>query len=627
MALGPQPQRELTPMLALGIVWPRSRMAAGAPPKGMIRSERMLGRRDFLRSAARTALLGAAGSNLAFPSALTSPAHPVPSTLPDHAALQASPSSPVFEEVPASTSGISWIHENARSPQRFLPESLGPGCAFLDYDNDGWMDIYLVNSGPCDFYQPAKPLKNALYRNNRDGTFTDVTDKAGVAGGTFGMGIAVGDYDNDGFPDIFVTAYGRCLLYHNNGDGTFTDVTSKAGVATPGWTTSAVWFDYDNDGLLDLFVCSYVRYDLSQGLLCADKDKDGRLYYHYCIPHLFKPTPSVLWHNNGNGTFTQAGHGTEIERSLGKALGVVATDVNDDGLMDLFVANDTAQNFLFVNRGKGRWRDRALAGGVAYGSSGRPRSGMGVDAADVDGDGRQDLFVANIDHEMFALYRNDGGELFTDVSRDHGVGDATLLLSGWGLKFLDVDNDGRVDLLLANGHPDDMIARRASEVEYREPLLLFRHDGRRLRNISAQAGPVFAKSFPARGLAAGDFNNDGRVDALVGCNGESPLLLRNTTSATNHWIGVKLQGVTCNRDAVGTRLTWSADGVKRSRLKAGGGSYLSSHDPREVLGLGGSTKLDWLEIKWPPPSGKIERFTSVPIDRYVTITEGKGIQT
>jgi hypothetical protein len=228
---------------------------------------------------------------------------------------------------------------------------------------------------------------------------------------------------------------------------------------------------------------------------------------------------------------------------------------------------------------------------------------------------------------MFALYRNDGGELFTDVSRDHGIDDATLLLSGWGLKFLDVDNDGRVDLLLANGHPDDMIARRASEVEYREPLLLFRHDGRRLRNISAQAGPVFAKTFPARGLAVGDFDNDGRVDALIGCNGEAPLLLRNTATQENHWVGVRLQGAKCNRDAIGARVSWSAGGVKRSRLKTGGGSYLSSHDPREVLGLGKATALEWLEIKWPRPSGRVERFTNVPIDRYVTITEGKGIQT
>jgi hypothetical protein len=530
---------------------------------------------------------------------------------------------PLFEEIPPAASGIAWIHENAMSPQRFLPESLGPGCAFLDYDNDGWMDLYLVNSGPSDFYRPVRPLKNALYKNNRDGTFTDVTDKAGVAGGTFGMGVAVGDYNNDGHPDIFITAYGRSILYRNNGDGTFTDVTERAGLAAPGWTTSAVWFDYDNDGLLDLFVCSYVRYELTQGLLCADR-KDGRLYYHYCIPHLFKPTPSVLLHNNGDGTFTRV-RGTDIDRASGKALGVVATDINNDGLMDLFVANDTVQNFLFVNRGKNGWQERGPGAGVAYGDSGQLRSGMGVDAADLDGDGWQDLVVANIDHELVSLYRNDRGRFFTDVAREHGLAGATRLLSGWGLKFFDFDNDGRVDLFLANGHPDDSIALRAPDVQYKEPLLLFHNDGRRLHNVSRQAGPVFSKAFPARGLAVGDFNNDGRVDVLIGCNGEAPVLLRNNASQDHQWVGLKLRGVTCNRDAVGARLAWSAGGTQKSRLKTGGGSYLSSHDPREVLGLGHAARLDWLEIKWPLPSGKIERFTNVPVDRYVTVTEGKGI--
>ena len=570
----------------------------------------MLTRRDFLQTAARAGLISAALPRLG---------GRIGAAAPDE--------SPWFEEVPAWASGLTWVHENARSPQRFLPESLGPGCAFLDYDNDGWMDIYLVNSGPCDFYQPARPLRNALYKNNRDGTFADVTDKAGVPGGTFGMGVAVGDYDNDGYPDIFMTSYGRCILYHNNGDGTFTDVTARAGVAAPGWTTGAVWFDYDNDGRLDLFVCGYVRYDLTQGLLCADKDKNGRLYYHYCIPHLFKPTGSHLFHNNGDGTFTPAGRGSDIGRLLGKSLGVVATDINNDGLLDLFVANDTAQNFLFVNRGRKGWQERGLSAGIAYGSTGEPRSGMGVDAADVDGDGWQDLLVANIDHEMFSLYKNTKGDFFTDVAREHGLADATRLLSGWGLKLFDFDNDGSVDLLLANGHPDDSIALRAPDVKYKEPLLLFRNDGRRLRNVSDQGGPVFSKTFSARGLAVGDFNNDGRVDVLIGCNGEAPLLLHNQAARDNHWVGLKLQGMTCNRDAVGARLTWSAGGRMRSRLKTGGGSYLSSHDPREVLGLGRTTALDWLEIKWPLPSGKVERLTNVPIDRYLTIVEGRGITT
>ena len=535
---------------------------------------------------------------------------------------------PRFESVPASRSGITWVHENAMSPQRFLPESLGPGCAFLDYDNDGWMDLYLVNSGPADFFQPLagqSPLKNALYHNNRDGTFTDVTDRAGVAGGTFGMGVAAGDYDNDGYPDLFVTAYGRPMLYHNNGDGTFTDVTNRAGIAMSGWTTSAVWFDYDNDGRLDLFVCSYVDYDLRQGLLCADRNRDGSLYYHYCIPHLFKPTPSALWHNNGNGTFTRV-TGTAIDRALGKALGVVATDLDNNGLLDLVVANDTSPNFLFRNRGKGQWQEDGVKAGVAYSASGNPRSGMGVDAADVNGDGFPDIVVANIDHENFSLYESHRGDFFTDAAPDHGLAQATRLMSGWGAKFFDADNDGRTDLLLANGHPDDLIARRAADVRYKEPLLLFRHDGRRLRDVSAQSGAVFANAYAARGLAVGDFDNDGRVDALVGCNGGAPVLLRNVTPPGHHWVGVRLQGTACNRDAIGARITWSAGGVRRSRFRSGGGSYLSSHDPREVLGVGTAAKIDTLEITWPLPSGRTERLTNVPIDRYLTIVEGRGIQ-
>jgi hypothetical protein len=564
----------------------------------------MLTRRTFLDAALRAGALGAAAA-------------PCASRL----FAQAAP--PLFEEVSSAVSGLTWRHDNAVSVTRFLPESLGPGCAFLDYDNDGWMDIYLVNTGPSDFYTPTRPTRNALYRNNRDGTFTDVTEKAGVAGGTFGTGVAVGDFDNDGYPDLFVTAYGRCILYRNNGNGTFTDVTEKAGVAAPGFTTSAVWFDYDGDGRLDLFVGSFVDYGPGSPRLCADR-RGNLLAYHYCIPHLFTPTASVLFHNNGDGTFRRVDQGTAIARAQGKALGVVATDVNNDGRMDLFVANDTTRNVLFMNRGGGAWQETGVQAGVAYSASGNVRSGMGVDAADIDGDGWQDLFVANIDQEMYSLYRNARGDYFTDVARDHGVADATRLLSGWGLKLLDFDNDGLVDLFVANGHPDDTIAQRAPGVQYRQPLLFFQHDGRRLRNVSAQAGPTFGKRFSARGLAVGDFNNDGRVDVLLGCNGEMPVLLRNNTGLEHHWVGLRLQGTMCNRDAIGARITWSAGGVRRSRQKTGGGSYLSSHDPREVLGLGRAERLDWLEITWPAPSGRTERLTDVPVDRYVTIREGRG---
>lgn len=541
-------------------------------------------------------------------------------------ALRAQPAPPLFEEVPAAASGIRWVHDNGLSAERYLPETLPPGCAFLDFDNDGWMDLFLVNSGPCDFYTPRQPLQHALYKNNRDGTFTDVTARAGIApSASFGQGVAVGDFDNDGFPDIFITAYGRPTLLKNNGNGTFSDITMKAGLAGPelaqGWTTSAVWFDYDNDGRLDLFVCSFVRYGAGDRFSCGD-NKLGRKYY--CIPRVFKPTPSLLYRNMGDGTFRLVSRGTDIEKALGKGLGVVATDINNDGLMDLFQANDTVQNFLFANRGGGKWEEIGLAAEVAFSESGQARSGMGVDAFDINGDGWQDLFVANVDQEMFSLYQNNRNENFSDTAHRNSVAQATRLMSGWGLKFFDYDNDGLVDAMLSNGHPDDMIEQYSQQVKYKEPLLLFHHDGAKLVNVSASAGPVFARSFPARGLAVGDYNNDGRIDVLVGNCGEAPLLLKNNAGTGNHWVGLKLVGRNCNRDAVGARISWQAGGKRLARLKNSGGSYLSSHDPREVLGLGAATRMDWLEVRWPKPSTRIERFANLTADRYHEITEGAG---
>jgi hypothetical protein len=532
------------------------------------------------------------------------------------------PDAPLFEEVPPAKSGISWTHDNGMSAERYLPETMPPGCAFLDYDNDGWMDIFLVNTGPSDFFTPKKPLRNALYRNNRDGSFTDVTERAGVAGGrAFNMGVAVGDFDNDGFPDMLVTAFGKPTLYANNRDGTFTDITEKSGLGKAGWTTSAVWFDFDNDGRLDLFLCSFVSYGPAERFACGD-NKLGRKYY--CIPRVFKPTASMLYRNNGDRTFTEVGRGTDIGKALGKALGVVATDINNDGRMDLFVANDTVQNFLFLNRGQGKWDEVALAAEVGFSANGQARSGMGVDAADLNGDGLEDLFVANVDQEMFSLYQNNGDETFTDTAQKNSVAQSTRFMSGWGLKFFDYDNDGSLDLILANGHPDDMIEEYSQQVKYREPLLLFHQENGRLRNVSAEAGPAFRKSWPARGLAVGDYDNDGRPDVLIGNVGSAPLLLHNTADFGNHWVGLKLQGTTCNRDAVGARLTWSAGGRKRTRLKNGGGSYLSSHDPRQVLGLGAQSRLDWLDIVWPAPSRRTERFTNLKVDAYQTVVEGSG---
>jgi enediyne biosynthesis protein E4 len=533
---------------------------------------------------------------------------------------------PIFRTVAPEESGITFVNDNARSVAHYLPESMASGCAFLDYDNDGWLDIFLVNTGPCDFFHPppGRRPRNALYRNNRDGTFTDVTAAAGVEGVTFSMGIAVGDYNADGFPDLYVTAYGRNTLYHNNGNGTFTDVTEKAGLADPNWSTSAVWFDYDNDGKLDLFVCSFVKYSGDAEDLCGN-NLAGEHYY--CIPRVFEGRASKLYHNNGDGTFSEVGKLSAIGKNMGKSHGVVATDINNDGWMDLFVSNDTEPNYLFLNRGGGKFEEIAFAAGVAYSDVGLPRSGMGVDSADYDNDGRLDLFVANIDHENFSLYHNDGQDSFSDDAFETGIASATHLYSGWGLKFFDYDNDGDMDLVLSNGHPDDMVQIYTPSVTYREPLLLFHGNGKTFENVSGGAGPAFHAMWSARGLAVGDFDNDGGLDVLINNNGGPPLLLHNEVGRRNNWVGLRLAGRSCNVEAVGAWIRWGFNGVGRSRLKTAGGSYLSSHDKRDVLGIGRASKLDFLEIKWPQPSGKIERFTEVPINRYSTIEEGKGIRT
>jgi hypothetical protein len=334
---------------------------------------------------------------------------------------------------------------------------------------------------------------------------------------------------------------------------------------------------------------------------------------------------SWLFHNNGDGTFTDVSKLSGIGNVLGKAWGVVATDINNDGLMDLFVANDTVANFLFVNRGKGRFDEIATQAGVAYSTEGRPRSGMGIDSADVNQDGWMDLFVANIDHEMYSLYHNNHDETFDDQALATGIGAATRLMSGWGLKFFDYDNDGNLDLMLANGNPDDLIEELTHhQVGYHEPLLLFHNSGQKWTNVSAQSGPIFQKPLSARGLAIGDFDNDGSVDVLIANNDDAPLLLRNKAGSQNQWLGVKLVGKKSNPDAIGARVTYQAGDLKRSRMKVGGGSYLSYQDPRMVLGIGKRTKVDWLEVKWPQPSGHVERFTDLPVGRYITIVEGEA---
>ena len=562
-------------------------------------------RREFLGA------LASAGLSSIIPSAFllqSEAAKPIGATVP-----------PAFEEIPSSRSGITWAHVAGFSQSMNEPETMGAGCAFIDYDNDGWMDIYLVNSGPCDFYTPKQPLRNALYHNNRDGTFTDVTEKAGVTGNAYGMGVAVGDYDADGFPDLYVTQYPRSILYHNNGDGTFTDVTAKAGVAAPGWGTSAAWFDYDNDGRLDLFVCQYLKLDTT--VWCGDKLTGERWY---CLPAVYKATPSWLYHNNGDGTFTDVSKESGITQSLGKALGVVAADINNDGWMDLFVGNDTEPNFLWMNRGKGHFEETGAFTGVAFSPFGRARSGMAVDASDYDQDGKIDLFLTTVDHEMFSLYHQERDDNFRDVAPRFGIASQTFNLSGMGMKFFDYDNDGNADIILSNGHPELNVAKMVAGVTYEEPMLLFRNTGDGFENVSKQSGPIFSRLIAGRGLAVGDFDNDGSVDVLVAVGDSSPILLRNNAGRQNHWLGLRLIGRKSNIDAIGAKVTYRCGSFQRDCYKFGGGGYLSAHDPRLVLGLGQRTRVDWLEVKWPQPGGATERFTNLPLDRYITIVEGEG---
>ena len=537
-----------------------------------------------------------------------------------------------FRQAPADKTGIRWSHVNARSDHRYLPETIPPGVAIFDYNNDGWMDILFVNTGESEFFHPERPLYPALYRNNRDGTFTDVTAEAGLRANFFGMGAAVADYDGDGHQDVLLTGYGKCVLYRNNGNSTFTDVTAKSGINPPGWSTSAVWFDYNNDGKLDLFVAQFVDYTSLKSCGSANayggKVEGGpEAQIYYCIPRVFDPMPSHLYRNDGGGHFTDVSKETAILESLGKGFGVVATDINNDGYLDLFQANDTVPNFLFVNRGGQKFEEIGLASGVGYSEDGLARSGMGVDAADFDQDGRQDLFVANVDQETFSMYRNNGDETFTDLSRSHGIAGPTRLLSGWGLRFLDYDNDGFADLILANGHPDDLVDKRMNGVTFLEPLLLFHNDGHgKMIHVSESSGDVFRGKYAARGLAVGDLNNDGYPDIVVGINGGPPLVLYDNAESNNHWIGINLVGTKANPAATGSLIRWSVKGSVRARLKTAGGSFLSSQDPRDVLGIGKAEKLDWLEVRWPKPSTRVDRFTGLPIDQYVTVVEGKGIQ-
>jgi enediyne biosynthesis protein E4 len=531
---------------------------------------------------------------------------------------QTSPTQIHFEDITRSA-GIHFTHNNAASGKKWLPETMGSGVAFLDYDNDGWQDILLVNGE--DWPGPKKRHTTlALYHNNHDGTFTDVTQKSGLAVEMFGMGVAVGDYDNDGFDDIFITALGQSRLFHNNGNGTFTDVTQKAGLAGPHeFSTAAAWVDYDRDGHLDLVVGNYVQWSPETDIYCT---LDGKTK-SYCTPESYKGASVRLWHNRGNGTFEDTTQKAGLFDTSSKSLGIAILDANQDGWPDIFISNDTQPNKLYINNGNGTFTEKAVPSGVAYSEDGVARAGMGVAAADYDRSGYPSLVVTNFSNQMLAFYHNERNGLFVDEAPHSEVGRASLLTLGFGCFFFDYDLDGWPDIYIANGHIEDAIERVQPRVRYAEPPHLFRNLGAgKFAEVTDAMGRAFASPRVARGAAYGDINNDGALDVLVSTNGGPAALFKNT-GATNHSLRVKLVGTKSNRDGFGATVHVTNGSDTQTKMLTSGSSYLSSSELILTFGLGDRAKVDALEIRWP--SGQIDRAANVPADQIITVKEASGI--
>jgi hypothetical protein len=522
--------------------------------------------------------------------------------------------------------GLTFTHANSATSSKYLLETMGGGVAVFDYDRDGRLDAFFTNGARLDDPMPAGkgPDKadprywNRLYRQEPDGTFRDVTEKAGVSGvpqNRYGMGVAVGDYDNDGLPDLYVTNYGANTLYRNQGDGTFRDVTARAGVAASGWSASAGFFDFDNDGKLDLFVTRYVLWSFEDNRYCGEK-KPG--YRAYCHPDNFEGTTNVLFRNNGDGTFTDVSARAGIAAAVGKGLGVAFADYDHDGFTDVYVANDSVQSFLFRNNGNGTFTELGLLVGVGFNEDGKTFAGMGVDFADYDNDGRADLVVTDLSNERYRLFRQGGDGSFQDLTHASGVGAATLAFSGWSTRFFDYDHDGWKDLFVAQGHVMDTIEKTAPNLRYLQPPLLLRNEAGRFLRVSP--GEAFQRDGAGRGAALGDLDNDGDTDVVLGNVGQPALVLRNDGGHARNWLGLRMAGRRTNRDGIGCRVTVATDGgpVQHFEVHTAAG-YLSASDPRLLVGLGAAAAARSVEIRWP--SGAVQKMENVAGRQVLTVTE------
>ncbi len=534
---------------------------------------------------------------------------------------QARPFPGKFVDV-TSALGLRFQYVSSHTAKHYLPETMGAGVALFDYDNDGRLDIFLVNGAPLTDPTPkgSVPQKtgpqhwNRLFHQKQDGSFEDVTEKAGLQGAGYGMGVAVGDYDNDGFEDLYVTAYGGNKLYHNNGNGTFTDVTEKAGVAGSGWSTSAAWVDLDNDGRLDLVVLRYVQWDFDD-IWCGEHKEGLR---SYCHPDIFQPIASLVYHNDDNGHFTEVSQKIGLSKP-GKGLGIAIADYDHDGHIDVFVANDSMVEFLYHNKGDGTFEEVGLLSQVAVDGDGRTYAGMGIDFADYDNDGWPDLVITDLANQRYALYQNNRDCTFTYDSFTTGIARSTMLHSGWGVRFLDYDNDGWKDLLVAQGHDLDTVELNFPNLHYREPMLLLRNTGKDFVDVSADSGAIFHQSWLGRGMAIGDIDNDGSLDAVVTTNDGPVYILHNETPTQNHWLTLQLVGHKSNRDAIGAEVKLVTTKGPQFATVSTAGSYLSSSDKRVHFGLGSESIAQSIEIRWP--SGILHTLKNIRCDQILQIDE------